>query len=244
MKLGSKLAHVYLDTVRRYPEIDKVLTEYFQHRKGRFGYHASQLIETHGLPKALANQMSAALNSWADTLDQLATMPTVPIPGLDIERLARCTRSMSSLSRTPLTCKSKMCPWCRAVKVVQVERFLALSGATGCILTDIPVEASDCAPKAPRTPANVVLTVKNMVRKDGGLVLRVAHFYRDYEPGMCKSCKSVIRDIVHYDFKLLSSPVAIAYWIKASRDLNMFNRPIKTGKLRVIDKPASAVIGN
>lgn len=219
MRLCSKLAHISLDFLTNNPETKNQVDSFFKTAQGRFGYHGSQLAEKHKLPMVLAARMSAYMNLWLQYLDALKDQ----LPAQLWDRLSRCTRSFSSLANRPFTCRTKLCPWCRALKVIQVQAILAASQAQGCTITMFPVHG---VVKVPRTPPRASLTIKNLIRSGSELTVKLVCVYPEKTATMDYVKKGIVADILGYDFGMLGAGWLPLY-LELGRDLNMFTRKTK-----------------
>jgi len=222
MKLCSKMAHVCLGFLKKYPELNANVDEYFDYGTARYGYHASQLKLKHGIKIwAVASRMSAFLNNWLDMIDKL-DLPDYPKL---IARLKRCAHSYSDLSRNTMSCGSVLCPMCRAVQVMRVVYgCLPSSGARCCIITDATL--SDVPPS--RRPApECVLTLKMPCLSNSILVRRTARFYQDTRSVSCtlKQLSKIAKSVMSYDFGILNRDYCSEF-LKYTRGQRMFTERV------------------
>lgn len=217
MRLNERMAYLCLSFLTKYPDLQQAVRTFYDNgATGAYGYHASQLSKKHGIPFNVAAQLSAYMNLWMLQLKELEGT----IPDFLLDRMKKCTRTFSTIAGLTSHCASKLCPWCRADKIIEIEGYLAATGAQGCVIKSLPVED---VVKLPRTPPRALLSVKNVVLVNNHLELKIAYFYPDRKARMEPAYKKVIRGILAYDFGLLD-PAWINQWFNLVKNMNWFNR--------------------
>lgn len=219
MRLNAKMISIYEKALNRYPGDGdgKIVMDYFKEHESRYGVHASQLARKHHLALATAVKASAMLNDWLDQLKGLEKR----LPPKLWNRLYWCAKSYCTTSNMIRTCESKLCPWCRAILVMRLEGYLASSQACGYTQTTTPVVEPL---RSPRTPANVVMSLRRIVNNAGNPVLQVVHLYR-FSPTkeLTPVTSHTVQDLVGYDFRVLR-PNNLDTWLRLTSRLDLWTR--------------------
>jgi len=222
MFISSKLAEVCIGDMDRLNP--KYLNEFFavqkkNKKKTKYGVYGSQLTKEYKLPKRLATKMSALLNGWYMDLSELEKNKTLPVNL--ITRLTRCTDVFNTNKSSDWRCKKKICPWCRAALVLEIEAAVASSGAHYCTVSDFRV--SDTLPRIPEAPG-ACMGIKNVIYEDQWFTLRVMKFYTSKKNGSLSVESNQIRELMGYDYNLLTSSDVLLTWMKITNGMNMFTK--------------------